>query len=331
MNQKTILAGIKPTGKPHIGNYFGFLKQMVDLQNEYKTFAMIADYHALNFIQNGDEMRKLTRDLVIDYLAIGFDAEKNALFKQSDITEHTELAWIFDTIMTVPYLARGHAFKAALGNATDARPAQRFLESKLEQLPEISMGTFNYPMLMAADILLYEPDIVPIGQDQKQHIEFARDTAEKFNRVFGETFKLPKEHILETVQTVPGLDGRKMSKSYDNTIPLFATDEEIEKAVMSIVTDSNAEYPENVFRIHQLFRSNEELDKIYTENKGQYKKLKELLIEDIKNFIRPLREKREEIAKDMDRVRSVLESGKQKAQAIASAKMSEIKKAIGVN
>lgn len=314
---KTILAGIKPTGRPHLGNYFGFLKQMVDLQNEYNTFAMIADYHALNFIQNGDEMRNLTEELVIDYLAIGFDAEKNMLFKQSDISEHTELAWVFDTIMTVPYLKRAHAYKDAM--------------EKAEGEEKITMGLFNYPMLMAADILLYSPDIVPIGLDQKQHIEFARDTAEKFNRVFGETFKLPKEYIMENLQTVPGTDGRKMSKSYGNYISLFASDEEIEEKVMSIMTDSSGTRPENVFAIHSLFKPKEELDKIYEENKGSYKKLKEILIDDLKAFIGPMREKREKIASDSDLVKRVLEEGKEKAQAVAGAKMAEVKRAIGVS
>jgi tryptophanyl-tRNA synthetase len=312
---KTILSGIKPTGRPHIGNYFGFLKQMVDLQNEYKTFAMIADYHALNFIQNGDEMRKLTEELVIDYLAIGFDAEKNVLFKQSDVQEHTELAWVFDTIMTLPYLKRAHAYKDAMEKGKEE---------------EITMGLFNYPMLMAADILLYSPDIVPIGQDQKQHIEFARDTAEKFNHIFGETLKLPKEYIMENLETVPGVDGRKMSKSYNNYISLFAEDREIEEKVMGIVTDSSGEIPQNVYAIHRLLKSEEELKPIYEENKGSYKKLKEMLIEDLKAFIAPMREKRAAIAGDGNRVMEVLEKGALRAREVAAQKMQEVKKAIGV-
>ncbi|MEK9185840.1 MAG: tryptophan--tRNA ligase, partial [Patescibacteria group bacterium] len=204
---KTILSGIKPTGRPHLGNYFGFFRQMVALQSEYNTFAMIADYHALNFIQNADKMRSLTEDLVIDYLALGFDAKKNALFKQSEIPEHTELAWVFDTITTVPYLKRAHAYKDAMAKGKEE---------------DVSMGLFNYPMLMAADILLYSPDIVPVGQDQKQHLEFTRDTAEKFNRIYGkennQIFKLPEPYILKEVEIVPGIDGRKMSKSYNNYI-----------------------------------------------------------------------------------------------------------------
>ncbi len=312
---KTILSGIKPTGRPHIGNYFGMMRQLIDMQSDGKVIAMIVDYHALNFIQNKEEMRNLTREVAIDYLALGFDTEKNILFKQSDVPEHTELAWIFETITTVPYLKRAHAYKDAVEKGKEE---------------EVSAGTFNYPMLMAADILLYDTDMVPVGQDQKQHIEFARDTVEKFNRIFGDTFKIPKEQIIENLAIVPGIDGRKMSKSYDNYISLFAEDSEIEKKVMAIVTDSNAEHPENVFYIHRLFRTDAELDQIYTENKGQYKKLKELLIEDIKTFIAPLREKRKQIEGNDELINCVLAEGKEKASAIAKAKMEEVRKAIGV-
>ncbi len=194
----------------------------------------------------------------------------------------------------------------------------------------ISVGLFNYPMLMAADILLYDTDIVPVGQDQKQHIEFARDTAEKFNRIFGETFKLPEPLIIKDVEVVPGTDGRKMSKSYNNTIPLFATDEEIEKSVLSIITDSDGEKPKNVFAIHSLIKPEKELEKVYEENKGKYKVLKDILIEDLKNFIRPMRERREEIAKDLDFVNKVLTEGKEKARTAASQKMTEVRRVIGV-
>lgn len=317
--QKTILSGVKPTGRPHIGNYFGAMRQFVDLQNENKdgtNYFFIADYHALNFIQNAEEMRRLTLDAIIDFLAIGLDPKKSIIFKQSDVLEHTELAWIFDTITTVPYLKRAHAYKDALAKGGEE---------------DVSAGTFTYPMLMAADILLYDTDMVPVGQDQKQHIEFARDTAEKFNRVFQkEIFKLPEAYILENVQTVPGADGRKMSKSYGNDLGLFVSDEEIEKFVMGIVTDSSGEKPENVFAIHKLLKPENQLEEIYEQNKGKYKILKEILIEDLKNFIRPLREKREEIAQNLDFVNKVLEEGKQKATVVASAKMQVVKKAIGV-
>jgi tryptophanyl-tRNA synthetase len=253
---KILLSGVKPTGRPHIGNYFGAMKQFVESQasGNYECLFMIADYHALNLIQNKDEMKTLIRDLVIDYLAIGLDPQKSVLFKQSDVSAHTELTWIFDTLVTMPYLMRAHAFKDA--------------EAKDK---EINVGTFNYPVLMAADILLYDADAVPVGQDQKQHLEYARDIAQKFNNAFGETFKLPEPLIYENVATVPGIDGRKMSKSYSNTIPLFASREEITKAVMGIVTDSGGDIPANVYNIHKLFKSEAELKDLYDANKGKYK------------------------------------------------------------
>jgi tryptophanyl-tRNA synthetase len=313
MSKKRLLSGIKPTGKPHIGNYFGAMKQWVELANEHDSIIMAADYHALNFIQNAGEMRDLTWNLVIDYLAIGLDPKKVIIFKQSDVSEHTELAWIFDTIVTMPFLMRAHAFKDA--------------EAKDK---EINVGTFNYPVLMAADILLYGPDIVPVGQDQKQHIEYARDIAEKFNHIFGETFKLPKDLIIEDVAVVPGIDGRKMSKSYDNYIPLFAEDSEIEKLCMSIVTDSGSDIPTNVYAIHKLFRSEDDLKIIYEENKGKYKILKEKLIEDVKAFVKPLRDRRKLIAEDTDYIRQVIKEGGERAKEIAAKKLREVKDRIGV-
>ncbi len=253
MSKKTLLSGVKPTGRPHIGNYFGAMKQFVDMQEDYNGLVFIADYHALNFIQNGEEMKQQILDLTLDYLAIGLDPQKTLIYKQSDIPEHAELAWIFDTITTMPYLMRAHAYKDA--------------EAKNK---EISVGAFNYPMLMSADILLYDPDVVPVGQDQKQHVEYARDTAQKFNFTFKkEVFKLPDVKIIEGVAVVPGTDGRKMSKSYGNTIPLFAEDAEIEKAVMSIVTDSGGDVPENVYAIHRLLKSEDELKPLYEANKGK--------------------------------------------------------------
>ncbi|MES2087382.1 MAG: tryptophan--tRNA ligase [Patescibacteria group bacterium] len=312
-SKKTLLSGIQPTGRPHIGNYFGAMKQFVDLQKAHNCYFMIADYHALNFLQNAKEMRQNILDLVFDYLAIGLDPNEAVIFKQSDVSEHTELAWIFDTITTVPFLERAHAYKDA--------------EAKNK---EISVGTFNYPMLMAADILLYDTAVVPVGADQKQHVEITRDTAEKFNRVYGETFRLPEAMIVQAVAIVPGTDGRKMSKSYGNTISLFATDAEIEKAVMGIVTDSSGGVPKNVYEIHKLFRTEAELEILYREKAGKYKDLKVALIDDIKNFIKPLREKREALAKDPVSVLKILKTGGEKASAAAETKMKIVQEKIGV-
>lgn len=313
MSKKVLLSGIQSSGKLHIGNYFGALKQFVDYSKTYECFIMIADYHALHSLQNPKEMRENIVNIVLDYLAVGLDPKEVVLFKQSDISEHTELAWIFETITTMPYLMRAHAFK-------DAQAKNK----------EIDVGTFNYPMLQAADILLYGPDVVPVGADQKQHVEIARDTAEKFNRVFGETFKIPEAKIIEQVAVVPGTDGRKMSKSYGNTIPLFAEYEEIKKAVMSIVTDSGEGIPKNVYAIHKLFRPENELLSLYESKKGKYKELKELLIEDIEKFTAPMRERRKELAKDIPGALAILKAGGEKAKAVAGAKMDEVREKIGV-
>jgi tryptophanyl-tRNA synthetase len=322
MSKKILLSGVKPTGRAHIGNYFGAMKQFVHLAHSgaYHCFVMIADYHALNFIQNKEEMQKVIYELALDYLAIGLDPEKVVIFKQSDVSAHTELAWIFDTLVTMPYLMRAHAYKDA--------------EAKNK---ELSVGTFNYPVLMAADILLYGTQTVPVGQDQKQHVEYTRDIAQKFNNTFGETFTLPEELIITDphIAAVPGTDGRKMSKSYNNTIPLFASREEIEKVVMSIVTDSGSDIPANVHAIHrivsdELHRSAEEFNTMYDANKGKYQALKKLLIDDLDAFITPLRDRRAELAKDPQRVVEVLKRGAEKANERAQAKLMQAKKAIGV-
>ena len=315
MEKKILLSGVKPTGRPHIGNYFGAMRQFVDLQNENDAYVFIADYHALTTLQNREELEQNSLDILLDYLAIGLDPNKVVIFKQSDVPEVTELAWIFNCITTVPYLMRAHAYKDA--------------EAKNK---EISVGTFDYPLLMAADILIQDADIVPVGQDQKQHVEYARDTAEKFNRIFGEeVFKIPEPIVLDNSGTVPGIDGQKMSKSYGNTIPLFGSDDEIKKLVMKIVTDSGSEIPENVYAIHKLFKGEDELKDIYEEHKGKYQKLKEILAEDIIDFVRPLRENREALAKDMDSVRNILKRGGETAKKRAMEKMAKVKEVIGVN
>ncbi len=314
MSKKVFLSGVQPSGKPHIGNYFGAMKQFVELQEEYEGYVIIVDYHALHSLRNPKEMRENIIAVLLDFLAIGLDPTQVTIFKQSDISEHTELTWIFDTVTTMPYLMRAHAFKDA--------------ESKNK---EIDVGTFNYPVLMASDILLYSPDLVPVGADQKQHVEICRDIADKFNNTYGKTFKLPEPIILKDVAVVLGTDGQKMSKSYGNTIPLFATHEEIKKAVMSIVTDSSGKLPQNVYAIHKLVRPEGELKKIYEEKKGSYKELKEILIEDLEKFIAPLRERRKEFEKDIPKALAILKAGGEKAKKITGAKMREVRDKIGVN
>jgi len=309
--KKRLLTGLQPSGALHLGNYFGALKPFIDMYEDYESHLMVVDYHSLTTVRDGDVLRQNIIDIVKDYLAAGVDPEKVILFKQSDVPQHTELAWIFECLVTVPFLQQAHAYKDKVAKGLEA-----------------NAGLFNYPMLMAADILLYDTEVVPVGEDQRQHIEYAREAAGKFNNAFGETFVPPQEKIYEGVGIVPGTDGQKMSKSYKNTIPLFGTEEEVQKAVMSIVTDSSGGRPEHVYAIHTLFRSEEELKQLYTEKEGQYKDLKETLLADIEAVVAPMREKRASITDDD--VREVLKAGALKAQARAEAKMEEVRKKIGV-
>lgn len=319
-----LLTGVKPTGRPHIGNYFGAMKQVIDRQADFATnIIFIADLHALTTTQDATALNQDSLDIAIDYLALGLDPAKAILFRQSAVPAHSELCWIFNCITTVPYLQRAHAYKDATAKNH-----------------EVSVGTFDYPLLMAADILLYNTDVVPVGQDQKQHVEIARDTAEKFNRLFGETFKMPEPMILESVKTVPGLDGQKMSKSYGNTIPLFATDEEIKALVMKIVTDSKApEEPKdpakcNIFALHELFASPDELATLrerYEAGGIGYKESKEILIASMTKFIAPLRQRRESIAADPDKVLEILKQGADKARVLAEKKIGEVKMKTGLS
>ena len=312
--KKVLLSGIQPTGDMHIGNYFGAIKQFVDMQDDYECYVFVADLHALTTVHDKETLKKHIFNVTATYLACGLDPEKVTLFQQSAIGgELSELTWIFNCLTTVPYLERAVAFKDAVANGKEA-----------------TVGLFDYPMLMAADILMQDPDIVPVGSDQKQHIEIARDTAQKFNNTYGETFKLPEPMILESTGIVPGVDGRKMSKSYGNTIPLFASDEEITKAVMGIVTDSGADIPANVFAIHKLFKSEAELAPLYEEHKGKYKALKDALAKDIQDFVRPMREKYEALCADPSQVEKVLVDGASKMKTRTEEKMLGIKQSVGL-
>ncbi len=306
-----LFTGLQPSGALHIGNYFGALKQTVELLQKSDGMVMIADYHALTTFKDSEGLRKNILDVVRDYVAVGVDPKKAIIFQQSSVSAHTELAWIFDCLVTVPFLMQAHAYKDKVAKGLEA-----------------NAGLFTYPMLMAADILLYDTDIVPVGADQRQHVEYAREAATKFNLAFGETFKAPQEKILDSVSVVPGVDGKKMSKSYGNTIPLFGTKEEIQKAVMSIVTDSSGESPENVYNIHRLFRSGESLASLYKENKGKYKVLKDALVEDIEAVVGPMREKRASTSDE--NVKRILKDGAERAHAKAEAKMKEVRQKIGV-
>ncbi len=325
MTKKILVSGVKPTGKLHLGNYFGAMKQFVDLQNsgEYESYVFLANYHALNSMQNKSEMEQSSFDLICAYLAIGLNPKKTTLFKQSAFPEIAELSWIFSSQTTMPYLMRAHAFKDA--------------EAKNK---EISVGTFSYPLLMAADILIHNADVVPVGKDQKQHIEMAREIGQKFNRTYGvDIFKEPQELILEEVETVPGIDGQKMSKSYNNVIPLFGTDGEIEKAVMSIVTDSKApSEPKNpeeviVYQIYKLVATQEERDvmKHALEKGGMgYGDAKKELLRKVLEYFKPMREKYEYFQNHPRKVERILEKGRKKARKKIDLMMKEVRKTAGI-
>ena len=309
--KQKLLTGLQPSGALHIGNYFGVLKPFVEMYEKYESYLMVADYHALTTLKEPEELRRNIADVVRDYLAVGIDPNKVVIFQQSQVSQHTELTWIFNSLVTMSFLELAHAYKDKEARGLEA-----------------NVGLFDYPVLMACDILLYDTDVVPVGQDQRQHVEYTREIAGKFNNQYGETFVLPRAQILENVAVVPGTDGKKMSKSYGNTISLFGTKDEIKKAVMSIVTDSKAESPENVYAIHKLFRERDELSELYKTNKGQYKILKEALIEDIEAVITPMREKRASVS-DKD-VQKILKEGSEKAREQAETKMCGVRKKIGV-
>ncbi len=315
MSKKILLSGIQPKKEQqtHIGNYFGAMKQFVDLQDEHDAHIFIANYHALTTIKDRDVLAKATLGIALDYLAVGLDPKKVTLFVQSDVPQLTELTWIFNTLITVAYMERAHAFKDKTAKGLEA-----------------NMGLFDYPVLMAADILLPLAHIVPVGQDQKQHVEYARDIAQKFNNAFGEVFPIPEPLILEGAAVVPGTDGEKMSGSYGNVIPLFGSREEITKAVMSIVTDSSGETPMNVYNLHKLFKSEAELKDLYEANKGSYKALKEALIEDLDAFIAPMRERRAEFAKDEEGIRAMLAENGAKMREKAEKVMGEVREKTGL-
>jgi len=311
--KKRLLTGLQPSGALHIGNYFGALKPFIDRQGEFESYLLIVDYHALTSLKNARELRNASWDVALDYLGAGLDPTQSVIFKQSEVPQHTELAWIFECLVTVPFLMQAHAYKDKVAKGLEA-----------------NAGLFNYPMLMAADILLYDTDLVPVGKDQAQHIEYAREAAAKFNNAFGDTFKDPKGIFLDEVATVPGTDGQKMSKSYKNTVPLFGTKDEIAKAVMGIVTDSGGDKPEHVYAMHRLLKSEAELAPLYESNRGKYKALKEALIEDLDAYFDPMRERRQAFAEEPEKVKEILRAGSEKARTVAEAKMKQVRAKVGV-
>lgn len=319
---KTVLSGIQPSGKPHLGNYLGALRQHIEMQKDYQCHLFLADLHALTTVKNAEVMRSNTYDLAVSYLALGLDPEKTVFFKQSDVPEHSEFCWILDCMVKVPFLERAHAWK----------------DAKEKGKKEMSVGLFNYPILQAADILLYRPDLVPVGQDQKQHIEMTRDIAITFNDTFGETLKLPEPYIKEEVAVVPGTDGQKMSKSYGNTIDIFATENELKKQVMGIVTDSTPlEDPKNpdtcnVFTLYKLLATTEETKDLadkYKKGGFGFGDAKKTLLAKILEHFAEARSTYNELLPKKDYVYDILAQGAKKAKKIAGATLDEVKAKVG--
>ncbi|MFT5280817.1 MAG: tryptophanyl-tRNA synthetase [Flavobacteriaceae bacterium] len=320
--KKILLSGIQPSGTPHIGNYFGAMKQFVDFQDTYESYIFVATYHAMTTISDPEALRRMTHDVVLDYLAIGLDPEKVTLYRQTGLTELHELTWILDCLTTVPYLSRAHSYKDKVAKGITP-----------------SVGLFQYPVLMAADMLLPNADIVPVGQDQRQHVEIARDIAEKFNATYGDTFKIPEEFIPETVATVPGIDGQKMSKSYGNTISLFGDEKEIEKSIKKIVTDSknpeDKKNPDecNVFALHRLITPTQQLEQLqkgYEEGGLGYGESKKILFENMKTYFSEMKERRAEFEKKPDYIADILHTGESKMKKKFEERMNIIREKVGL-
>jgi tryptophanyl-tRNA synthetase len=317
-----ILSGIQPSGLLHVGNYFGMMKPAIALQDEGEALYFIADYHALTSVRDPDVLRENVRRVAVDFLAAGLDSERAALFKQSDVPQVTELTWILSTVAPKGLLERAHSYK-----------------DKLARGLAPMVGLFSYPVLMAADILIYDSDIVPVGKDQKQHIEITRDLAGKMNEQFGQIFKLPEARINPETQVVPGLDGQKMSKSYGNNIDIFGDEKETRKRVMSIVTDSTpVEAPKDpakstIFQLYSLFASKDEIASMrerFKKGGTGYGDFKKELFEKLWEYFSPMRKRREEILADKSYIDNVLLRGAKRANEVADDVMTRVRAAVGL-
>jgi tryptophanyl-tRNA synthetase len=320
----SVVSGLQPSGRPHIGNYFGAMKRHVEMQEEYDAvFLFIAEYHALTSIQDRDEMRTNIYNLAVDYLALGLDPEKVTFYRQQDVPEIFELTWVFNCLVNMGMLERAHAYKQKV--AEGSKP---------------NVGLFDYPVLQAADILITDAQAVPVGEDQRQHVEYTREIARTFNSTYEQVFAEPQALIEEDTGVIPGIDGQKMSKSYGNDIPLFADDDTLEDEVMSIETDSTPidepKDPEEdtVFQLHKLVTREDELAEIregYEEGGLGYGESKKRLLVNMKEFIQPLRERREEIADNKDLVQEALKEGAEKIRPQAQEKLQKVRKATGLS
>ncbi len=328
--EKISLTGIKPTGTPHIGNYLGMIRPALDLTKTYKALYFIADYHGLTTVRDGKEMRDLTYDVAATYLALGLDPEKTLLFRQSDIPELFELSWILACFTPKGLLNRAHAYKAAV---------DKNVEAGEDPDAGVNAGLYTYPVLMAADILLYGSHVVPVGLDQKQHIEITRDIATAFNNNYGEIFVIPEGIIHAEVMTIPGTDGRKMSKSYNNTIPIFAPSNELRKTVFRIVTDSRPpEEPKNpdecnLFNVFKYFGTPEEVASLratYLRGGFGYGEVKQQLYELLERTFSEQRTRYNELLKDRKHLDGILLSAAEQARYVGAKLMRKVRKAVGV-
>jgi len=317
-----ILSGIKPTGKPHLGNYFGMMRPAIEWQDKGEAFYFIADYHALTTVRDPAKLREFSRGVALDFLACGLDPAKAVLFRQSDVPQVTELTWILSTITPMPMLENAHAYKDHVAKGL---------------VP--NHGLFAYPVLMAADILIYDSDIVPVGRDQKQHVEITRDLAAKMNQMYGDVFKIPEASILPTLATIPGLDGRKMSKSYDNTIELFPEEKALRKTIMAIVTDSTpVEAPKDsanssIVNLYKLFASAADVEKMEADFRAGgtgYGDFKKRLFGTVWEYFEPMRKRRTEIEADPKYIDDVLAKGAAAANALADATLKRVRQAVGL-
>jgi tryptophanyl-tRNA synthetase len=317
-----VLTGIQPSGDLHIGNFFGSIKPMVEAQKENEVFAFIANYHAITTLSDGKRLASLTMQAATDFLALGMDPEKSTFWVQSDVDEVLELYWMLSSFTPMGLLERAHSYKDKVAKGIAA-----------------NHGLFSYPVLMAADILLFSPDVVPVGKDQIQHVEIARDIAIKFNNEYGEVFKLPEYSVDENVATVPGTDGQKMSKSYGNTINIFGEQKAQLKTIKKIVTEpvpleEPKEYENcNVYNIAKLFLNEEEqiaLQERYKRGGEGHGHFKLYLADVMWEYFRPYREKREFYAARQDDVRDILKMGAQKARDAAAEKIAAVQKLTGI-
>jgi tryptophanyl-tRNA synthetase len=317
-----ILSGIQPTGLPHLGNYFGMMKSAIELQDRGEALYFIADLHALTTVRDPEALRRNSREVAIDFLACGLDPRKACLFRQSDIACIPELSWILSTVTPMGLLERCHSYKDKLAKGLHA-----------------SLGLFSYPVLMAADILAYDSDVVPVGKDQKQHLEVTRDIAIKINELYGEVFKLPEAMIRDESSAIPGTDGAKMSKSYGNTVELFLEDGALKKKIMGIQTDSTpVESPKpiegsailGIYRHVASPSDYAEMEADFLSGGKGYGDFKKRLLGAVWEYFAPMRRERERIAADPGEVDRLLGEGAARATAIAAPVMERLRKAIGL-